>query len=153
VSRAAVLRAVTLAALGVVSVVEVFPYVWMALTSLKDLASVTQFPPTLLPSPPRWDNYAKAWASGPFLRYFVNNVVQTGAILVLQLLFACLAGYAFSKLAFPGRDVCFLVVVACLIVPPQVRFVPLYLLFSRRASSTPTRPSSCPTRCRRWARC
>jgi sn-glycerol 3-phosphate transport system permease protein len=103
----------------------------MALTSLKDLASVTQFPPTLLPRPAQWDNYAQAWRSGPFLRYLVNNVVQTLGILVCQVVLGCLAGYAFSKLRFPGRDPCFLIVIACLIVPPQVRFVPLYLLFSR----------------------
>jgi sn-glycerol 3-phosphate transport system permease protein len=123
-------RGITLAALAVVAAVEVLPYLWMVATSLKDLASVTQFPPTLIPDPPRWDNYAKAWQSGPFLRYFINNVVQTVGILVCQLFFGCLAGYAFSKLRFPGRDACFLVVIACLIVPPQVRFIPLYLLLS-----------------------
>jgi sn-glycerol 3-phosphate transport system permease protein len=123
-------RWLTLLALGVVAVVEVFPYLWMMATSLKDLASVAQFPPTLLPRPPRWDNYAKAWNSGPFLRYFVNNAVQTAGILASQLVLGCLAAFAFSKLRFPGRDACFLVVIACLIVPPQVRFVPLYVLFS-----------------------
>ena len=123
-------RWLTVAALAAVALVEVFPYLWMVTTSLKDLQSVTQFPPTLLPSPPRWDNYAKAWSSGPFPQYFVNNVVQTIAILACQLLFACLAAFAFSKLRFRGRDACFLVVIACLIVPPQVRFVPLYIMFS-----------------------
>jgi len=58
-------------------------------------------------------------------------VVQTAAILVLQLVFACTAAYAFAKLRFRGRDLCFVIVMACLIVPPQVRFVPLYILFSR----------------------
>ena len=123
-------RWLTLAALAAVALVEVFPYLWMVTTSLKDLQSVTQFPPTLLPWPPRWDNYAKAWNSGPFLQYFINNAVQTIGILAFQLVFACLAAYAFSKLRFPGRDACFLVVIACLIVPPQVRFVPLYIMFS-----------------------
>ncbi len=129
--RRRVLRAVTTLALGAVAIVEVFPYLWMLSTSLKDLPSVTQFPPTFLPSPPRWDNYAKAWASGPFLHYAVNNVVQTLGILVLQLFFGCLAAYGFSKVRFRGRDACFLLVIACLVVPPQVRFVPLYMLFSK----------------------
>ena len=125
------IRWLTIAVLAVVALIEVFPYLWMLTTSLKDLASVTQFPPTFLPDPPRWDNYAKAWGSGPFLRYAVNNAVQTAGILALQLFFGCLAGYGFSKVRFPGRDACFLVVIACLIVPPQVRFVPLYMLFSK----------------------
>lgn len=129
--RTRLARGLTLAALGAVALAEVFPYLWMLSTSLKDLPGVTQFPPALLPIPPHWENYARAWSSGPFLRYALNNAVQTVAILVLQLFFGCLAGYAFAKLRFPGRDVCFLVVIACLIVPPQVRFVPLYMLFSR----------------------
>jgi sn-glycerol 3-phosphate transport system permease protein len=125
------IRGLTIAALALVAAIEVFPYLWMLTTSLKDLPSVTQFPPSLLPQPPRWDNYAKAWHSGPFLRYAVNNVIQTAGILALQLVFGCLAAYGFSKVRFPGRDAMFLVVIACLIVPPQVRFVPLYMLFSK----------------------
>jgi sn-glycerol 3-phosphate transport system permease protein len=130
-SSSPVIRGLTIAVLAAVALVEVFPYLWMLSTSLKDLPSVTQFPPTLLPHPPRWDNYAKAWNSGPFLRYAMNNAVQTLGILVLQLFFGCLAGYGFSKVRFRGRDACFLIVIACLVVPPQVRFVPLYMLFSK----------------------
>jgi sn-glycerol 3-phosphate transport system permease protein len=129
--RRASVRAITLAALALVAIAEVFPYVWMISTSLKDMAGVTRFPPALWPAPPHWENYAKAWASGPFLRYAVNNAIQTVSILVCQLFFGCLAGFAFSKLRWRGRDACFLVVIACLIVPPQVRFVPLYMLFSK----------------------
>jgi sn-glycerol 3-phosphate transport system permease protein len=130
-ARRVSIRAFTLAALALVAIVEVFPYVWMVSTSLKDMAGVTRFPPALWPDPPHWENYAKAWASGPFLRYAVNNAIQTVGILVCQLFFGCLAGFAFSKLRWSGRDACFLVVIVCLIVPPQVRFVPLYMLFSK----------------------
>ena len=130
-ARGPALRSLILAALGLVAIVEIFPYLWMVSTSLQDMAAVTRVPPTLWPEPFHWENYAKAWASGPFLRYAVNNAVQTVGIVVCQLFFGCLAGFAFSKLRFPGRDACFLVVIACLIVPPQVRFVPLYMLFSK----------------------
>ena len=81
-ARRVSIRALTLAALALVAIVEVFPYVWMVSTSLKDMAGVTRFPPALWPDPPHWENYAKAWASGPFLRYAVNNVIQTVGILV-----------------------------------------------------------------------
>jgi sn-glycerol 3-phosphate transport system permease protein len=121
----------TVLALALVALIEVFPYLWMLSTSLKDLPGVTEFPPTLLPRPPHWDNYAKAWNSGPFLRYAVNNAIVTLGILAFQLFLGCLAAYGFSKVCFRGRDACFLVVIACLIVPPQVRFVPLYMLFSK----------------------
>ena len=130
-ARGPALRSLILAALGLVAIAEVFPYLWMVSTSLQDMAAVTRVPPTLWPETLHWENYAKAWTSGPFLRYAVNNAVQTVGIVVCQLFFGCLAGFAFSKLRFPGRDACFLVVIACLIVPPQVRFVPLYMLFSK----------------------
>ena len=129
-SRHPVVRGLTVLALALVALVEVLPYLWMLSTSLKDLQGVTQFPPTLFPHPPHWDNYARAWNSGPFLRYAMNNAIVTVGILVLQLFFGCLAAYGFSKVRFRGRDACFFIVVACLIVPPQVRFVPLYMLFS-----------------------
>ena len=129
-ARGPALRSLILAALGLVAI-EVFPYLWMVNTSLQDMGAVTRVPPTLWPETLHWENYAKAWVSGPFLRYAVNNAVQTVGIVVCQLFFGCLAGFAFSKLHFPGRDACFLVVIACLIVPPQVRFVPLYMLFSK----------------------
>src|SRR5207244_9623091 len=114
-----------------VAFVEASHYLVHRSTSLNDLPILTQSPPTLLPHPPRWDNYAKAWSSGPFLHYAMNNVIQTLGILVLQLFFGCLAGYGFSKTRFRGRDACFLIVIACLVVQPQLRFVPLYMLFSK----------------------
>jgi sn-glycerol 3-phosphate transport system permease protein len=125
------LRGLVILLLIFVALMEVFPYLWIAITSLKDLRGVLRFPPALLPLPPHWENYMKAWNSGPFLRYFLNNLLVTVAILVIQLFLACLAAYAFSKIEFWGRDFCFYLVIACLIVPPQVRFVPLYILLSK----------------------
>ena len=68
-SRNPLVRSLTIAFLAIIALVEIFPYFWIATTSLKDLAGVIQFPPSLLPSPPHWENYVKAWQSGPFLRY------------------------------------------------------------------------------------
>ena len=130
-SRNPWIRSLTIACLAAVALAEVFPYFWIATTSLKDLAGVLQFPPSLLPLPPHWENYAQAWQSGPFPRYLFNNVVTTLGILIVQLFLGCLAAYAFSKLAFPGRDACFFLVVACLMVPPQIRFVPIYIMLAK----------------------
>jgi sn-glycerol 3-phosphate transport system permease protein len=130
-SRNPLIRILTISVLGTVALAEVFPYFWIATTSLKDLAGVLQFPPSLLPIPPHWENYAQAWQSGPFLRYLGNNVLTTFGILAFQLFLGCLAAYAFSKLSFPGRDACFFLVVACLMVPPQIRFVPIYILLAK----------------------
>jgi len=130
-SRNLVIRTLTVGLLALVALVEVFPYFWIATTSLKDLAGVLQFPPSLLPLPPHWENYVQAWQSGPFPRYLLNNVITTFGILILQLFLGCLAAYAFSKLEFPGRDLCFFLVVACLMVPPQIRFIPIYIMLAK----------------------
>src|SRR5512137_2357798 len=104
-SRNPLIRTLMILFLAAVALTEVFPYFWIATTSLKDLPGVLQFPPSLLPIPPHWENYAQAWRSGPFPRYLLNNVVVTSGILAIQLFLGCLAAYAFSKLRFPGRDV------------------------------------------------
>ena len=131
ISRNPVIRTLTIGFLALVALVEVFPYFWIATTSLKDLAGVLQFPPSLLPLPPHWENYVQAWQSGPFPRYLLNNVITTFGILILQLFLGCLAAYAFSKLEFPGRDLCFFLVIACLMVPPQIRFIPIYIMLAK----------------------
>lgn len=130
-SRRWLIRTLTICFLGVVALVEVFPYFWIATTSLKDLTGVLQFPPSLLPRPPHWENYAQAWQSGPFPRYLLNNIITTFGILAFQLFLGCLAAYAFSKLTFPGRDLCFFLVISCLMVPPQIRFVPIYIMLAK----------------------
>ena len=131
ISRNPLIRTLTIGLLALVALVEVFPYFWIATTSLKDLAGVLQFPPSLLPLPPHWENYVQAWQSGPFPRYLLNNVITTFGILILQLFLGCLAAYAFSKVEFPGRDLCFFLVVACLMVPPQIRFIPIYIMLAK----------------------
>ena len=130
-SRNPLIRTLTIGLLALVALVEVFPYFWIATTSLKDLAGVLQFPPSLLPLPPHWENYVQAWQSGPFPRYLLNNVITTFGILILQLFLGCLAAYAFSKIEFPGRDLCCFLVIACLMVPPQIRFIPIYIMLAK----------------------
>ncbi len=113
------------------AVAEVFPYLWMATGSFKNLQEINTFPPSLFPAKLHWENYHEAFESAPFVRYFVNSTIVTVSILVIQLFFGCMAAYAFSKLKFPGRDFLFYIVLACLMVPPQIRFVPLYIFFSK----------------------
>ncbi len=113
------------------AVAEVFPYLWMATGSFKNLQEINTFPPSLFPAKLHWENYQEAFESAPFVRYFVNSTIVTVSILVIQLFFGCMAAYAFSKLKFPGRDFLFYIVLACLMVPPQIRFVPLYIFFSK----------------------
>jgi sn-glycerol 3-phosphate transport system permease protein len=110
---------------------EVAPYLVMLSGSLKSLEEVSRVPPTVVPQALHPENYRAVFASAPMARYLVNTIVVSGAIAAIQLVLVCLAAYALVFLRAPGGRVVRAVVLVCLLVPPQVRFVPVYVLFAR----------------------
>ncbi|NCF67906.1 MAG: ABC transporter permease subunit [Chloroflexi bacterium] len=98
--------------------------------SFKLPTDVTNYPPTLLPETWTFENYVTAWTSKPFYRFFLNSIIQTGVIVIFQVLFSILAAYAFAVLEFPGRDLLFYLILASLMVPFQLTFIPNFLLIS-----------------------
>ncbi len=99
-------------------------------SSFKLPTDITNYPPTLLPEVWTFENYITAWTSKPFYRFFLNSIIQTGVIVVFQVLFSILAAYAFAVLEFPGRDLLFYIVLASLMVPFQLTLIPNFLLIS-----------------------
>lgn len=116
--------------LCVVSLIFVFPFLWMILTAFKTLPEVYRFPPTLLPEVWEFGNFAAAWNSGPFLRYVINSFVVAIGILILQLLTGVPAAYAFARYKFRGRNLLFGLTLIALMIPPQVIFLPIYVQMS-----------------------
>ena len=106
------------------------PILLALFSSFKLPADITNYPPTLLPEKWTFENYVTAWTSKPFDRFFLNSIVQTGVIVVFQVFFSILAAYAFSFLHFPGRDLLFYLILASLMVPFQLTFIPNFLLIS-----------------------
>lgn len=105
--------------------------IWIAIfSSFKLPADMINYPPTLLPETWTFENYVTAWTAQPLFRYFLNSVVQTGIIVVFQVLFSILAAYAFSILHFPGRDMLFYLILGSLMVPFQLTFIPNFILIS-----------------------
>ncbi len=104
------------------------PFVWMVLTSLKTFGESTQVPPVLVPSRAEWSNYREAIASLPFLAFYRNTILLTIGRTLGQLAFSSLAAYAFARIAFPGRNVLFILMLSVLMVPAQVFFIPQYLI-------------------------
>src|SRR5205814_6194280 len=86
-----------------------------------------RFPP-VLPSGIHWQNYTDALHAAPFGRFFLNTALVTGACVLGNLLLCSLAGYAFARLRFFGRDVVFVVILATLMVPFQVVLIPTFLI-------------------------
>ncbi|MFJ3405172.1 carbohydrate ABC transporter permease [Promicromonospora sp. NPDC090134] len=104
------------------------PLVWMVVSSVKPEGEIRQFPPTLLPEQPTWDNYTELFASLDFPRFFANSVIVALVVTVGSVLFSAMVGYALAKLDFPGRRALFLLIMGTLMVPGMVTFVPLFVL-------------------------
>ncbi|MBA2757062.1 MAG: carbohydrate ABC transporter permease [Chloroflexi bacterium] len=118
------------AALLLGAVVMLAPLIWMVLASLKSLPEILTYPPTLLPKSLRSANYETVLTQSNYPRYFVNSIIVAVLSVVSILFTSSLAGYAFAKFRFPGRDLLFILVLATLMIPFQVRVIPLYVLAS-----------------------
>ena len=117
--------------LGLMIIIFVFPFIWMLSTSLKTTAEAIQIPPTIIPNEFIFENYLKGWNSGPFFRYLGNSIFITLAILIIQFIVMVPAAYAFSKIKFKGEKILFGIVLVGLMVPPQITFLPVYIMMSK----------------------
>jgi sn-glycerol 3-phosphate transport system permease protein len=115
------------AGIALMVIVIGIPMFWMATASLKTLPEIRTFPPVWLPLSPRWQNYADAWRSAPFDRFFLNSIVTTLLASGAKLINAVLCAYALAYLRFPGRNLVFLVILTALMIPVQVTILPNYL--------------------------
>jgi len=104
----------------------VFPILWALSGSLKKETEVGE--PTLLPAQPQWSNYREVFALMPFWRMFFNTVIYAGCVTAGQVFFCSLAGYAFARLPFRGRDALFVLYLGTLMVPLTVTVIPQFIL-------------------------
>lgn len=104
------------------------PFLWMVSSAFKTLPEVMQIPPTWLPKQPILENFVAVFTQFPFARYIFNSVAVAAIVVFGVTIVSAMAGYAFSKFTFPGRDVLFIAMLASLMVPFQVRMIPLYLM-------------------------
>jgi multiple sugar transport system permease protein len=119
---------VALASLGLFVLLCLFPLYWMFKTSLEPPQLVIQIPPTLLPRNASFDNFIRLFTTLPIERWFLNSVFVSGTRTITTLIFASLAGYAFAKLRFAGRDAIFWLMLAVVMVPGFLTYLPLYRL-------------------------
>lgn len=118
-------------ALILVSIIFLGPFLWMVFTSFKPLAEALRLPPTFLPETWIPQNYADAWQSGPFLHYTKNSIIVTLSVVALQLLTIIPASYAFAKMDFKGKKILFSLILVTMMIPAQLIFLPVYLMFSK----------------------
>lgn len=105
------------------------PFVWSVSTSLKTLPeSVKGF--DLLPDDPSLRAYREALTEFNFARYMANSAFLSVVVTLSNLVLASIGGYAFARLRFPGREVLFMLVLASLMIPDQLRLVPVFQMLT-----------------------
>lgn len=115
---------------AVVTLIVLFPVYWMVVSSLKTQSEMRLAVPTLWPEGLAWENYKEAFRVIPYARYFANTLIMSAGLILLQINVALWAAYAFAKGRFWGKEVLFLLILAALIVPDQVTFIPVYVMMS-----------------------
>jgi multiple sugar transport system permease protein len=108
--------------------VALFPLLWMLSVSFMAPGEASALPPPLLPEHPGWANYRELFVRAGMGRYLLNSMLVSGAITALSLVFNLMAGYAFAKLRFAGRERLFQALLGALVIPAQVAMLPLFLL-------------------------
>ena len=118
-------------ALMLLAVLSLAPLLWMLSVSLMPRGQASQFPPPFLPSQPTLEGYRDLFATAGLARNFANSLLVSAAITALSLLLNTMAGYAFAKLRFAGRERMFQLLLAALVVPAQVAMLPLFLMMKQ----------------------
>jgi sn-glycerol 3-phosphate transport system permease protein len=110
-------------ALSVLAFIVLFPIYITIVNSLLQPSQIASRTPTFFPTDPQWHTYADAWSDGHLATYLRNSFIQTGLIVIGQLITAILAGYAFAFLRFPFKRTLFIVFLATLMVPFEITII------------------------------
>lgn len=113
------------------AVLSLFPIYWMFTTALKSGISIIKIPPEWFPENPTFNNFDKLFTITPIFRWIINTLIMSTGITLGCVLFDSMAGYALAKKRFIGRDLIFWIILGCLMIPFQVRIVPLFILVSK----------------------
>ncbi|WP_084225351.1 carbohydrate ABC transporter permease [Paenibacillus pectinilyticus] len=115
-----------------ISILMILPFLWMISTSFKINGEVFNYPIDWIPNTWHFENYKKVWAgTDPFYLFYWNSVKITGITVAGNLFTSAMAGYAFAKIRFKGRNFLFLLYLSTMMIPGQVLLVPRFILFDQ----------------------
>lgn len=108
------------------------PFYWMASSALKDDTQIFTVPPRWIPGPLHWDNFWSAWTHQNFNLYAFNTIFKYAIPSTIgTVLSSAVVAYGFSRIKWPGRDMLFAICLATMMIPFQVRLVPLFIIFKQ----------------------
>ena len=117
--------------LCLVGMLTLLPFLWMVLGAFKTQEQLLAYPPRWIPDPWKYDNFAKVAQDIPLGNMFFNSVKITVLASLGALVSCSLAGYAFARLHFVGRDKLFILLLATMMVPGQVTMIPIFIIMQR----------------------
>lgn len=110
------------------AVFMLLPLLWMTSAAFKPLSEIIQVPPTWIPKHFTLDNFKEIFSQLPFGRYFFNSILTTCIILASVIITSTMGGYAFAKYNFKFKNIFFFLILSSMMIPFQVRMIPLYQL-------------------------
>ncbi len=112
-----------------VSLLSIFPFIWLISTSLKGPdENIFAYPPTIIPTDFTWANYSGVWDKVDFIGYFINSMIVAGGTVILNLILSAMAGYPLARMEFKGKKIAFFSILATIMIPFQVIMLPVYLI-------------------------
>jgi multiple sugar transport system permease protein len=116
----------------VLAITFLLPFYWMASSALKDDTQIFVVPPQWIPGPLHWDNFWTAWTRKNFNLYAFNTIFKYAIPSTIgTVLSSAIVAYGFSRIKWPGRDILFAICLATMMIPFQVRLVPLFIIFKQ----------------------
>lgn len=110
------------------AILTLLPLLWMLSVSFMSPGEANSYPPPMLPAKPTWANYVELFERAGVGRYFLNSALLATAAMLMSLTLNVMAGYAFAKLRFAGRERIFKILIGALVIPSQVAMMPLFLM-------------------------
>lgn len=112
----------------ILALIVLAPFIWMVLTSLKDIGEIFVYPPKWLPSKFKFENYKSAFEAAPFGTYYLNSLFVAAAVTIGQMITCSMAAFAFARLRFRGRDTLFYVFLGTMMIPYNVTMIPSFMV-------------------------
>jgi multiple sugar transport system permease protein len=114
-----------------IAIVFMIPLLWMLSTSLKSRPEIFAWPPTWLPENPLFNNYADAFSKYPLARFMLNSFVLVALNTIGELISVPIIAFGFARLNFPFKRVLFILMLSTMMIPGQIKLIPLYQMYSQ----------------------
>lgn len=117
--------------LSILFVTFVFPFYWTLITSVKGMYEAVQYPPTFWPTKFHFENFAEAWRLADFAYFGKNSIIMSVGATAILMVTCTMAAYAFARFEFKGKRWLFYLMMADIVIPAQVIFLPIFVMYSR----------------------